>query len=837
MKKLSIHLKTIVSRSVQLLSMMVFVPLLIASSCSESFDDSALWDSLNSLEERISAMETVMAAYKNKLLINSITETDNGYIITFSDGSQATITNGEDGKDGSDGDTYIQNIIIGDNEVTFILTDGQRFSIAMYNSLDIEFDSDDLLLMIGNQTKAIGYKITSNIQDVEIEVMTSADIKAKIINKDKSNPLIGEIQIITGAVIDTEYSKVVVIVTNGERIIMRKFLFTDEGLEVMDNAEKIAESYSGEMALEFISSVPYEVIIPSEAQSWISYNPTKAAELHSIVISLAKNEGYARSADITVRSTDGSLSAVFNIRQKSDREFIEDMERPALEEFYKSMGGGVLCNLYNWCTDAPIYTWDGITTDEVTGRVTGIKIDYIRGYLSGEIPPSISDLTELRTFSLDCAISDLPKEFAKLEKLEHLELGQTQDGKGNRVTGALPECIYSLKSLKKLIITHHKITSISKDISKLENLEVLNLHFNKLTGTIPPEIGSLSNLNELELSYNQINGSIPKELCKLTRLELLDLGLNSLSGTIPPEIGQLTNLKLLSLGDNGLSGEIPSTISNLTKLERLSLSFNKLTGNIPYLGNMTNLKEIILECNELTGNIPDEISNLRKLTRITLLQNKLTGHIPEGMGNPPNLEMLHLNYNQLTGGIPASLASANNLTDIWLDHNHLSGKVPEEFYNTSWWRNSWGSIVVGNNLEFSDAPFPGPDFTMDIDILGDRKYKIADEYAKNKYTILFQWSAYCPHLNPATTMLIDLHKKYGTSGLKIIGRSYMENATYQKIDELKMPWTTYFNQQLNYPTFVTPTITVIDQQGMMVFSDLIQDRDDLPEFIENAFSE
>lgn len=198
---------------------------------------------------------------------------------------------------------------------------------------------------------------------------------------------------------------------------------------------------------------------------------------------------------------------------------------------------------------------------------------------------------------------------------------------------------------------------------------------------------------------------------------------------------------------------------------------------------------------------------------------------------------MHLNYNQLTGTIPISLANARNLEDLWLDHNQLSGKVPEEFYFTSWWPNTWGSVVVGNNLDFSNATFPGPDITMDVEIIGDGKFSLSDEYAKNEYTILFQWSASCQYLDSSVELLLDLYSEYSNRGLKIIGRSYMESSTFHAIESYDMPWETYFSQQLDYPTYLVPTITVIDREGMVVFSDLIQDRSDLPKFVKDLFTE
>lgn len=103
-----------------------------AASCGgDEYDDAALRQQIADLEARLTAAETVLNAYKNKLFINSVQTTDAGYVITFSDGSKATITNGKDGTPGKDGDTWIKNVTVGATEVTFEMTSGQSFSIPL----------------------------------------------------------------------------------------------------------------------------------------------------------------------------------------------------------------------------------------------------------------------------------------------------------------------------------------------------------------------------------------------------------------------------------------------------------------------------------------------------------------------------------------------------------------------------------------------------------------------------------------------------------------------------------------------------------------------------------
>lgn len=80
------------------------------------YDDDALWDKVNSLDDRVTAVEgqleqtnsglsaisTILNALQNNIYVESVTETEDGYQIKFSDGESVTIKNGKDGENGKD---------------------------------------------------------------------------------------------------------------------------------------------------------------------------------------------------------------------------------------------------------------------------------------------------------------------------------------------------------------------------------------------------------------------------------------------------------------------------------------------------------------------------------------------------------------------------------------------------------------------------------------------------------------------------------------------------------------------------------------------------------------
>ena len=91
----------------KLFSLMVCALMLF--SCSEEYDDSGLRNDLNDLENRvekleelckqmntnISSLQTLVTALQKQVTITKVEQTTDGYVIRFSDGQTATITNGK----------------------------------------------------------------------------------------------------------------------------------------------------------------------------------------------------------------------------------------------------------------------------------------------------------------------------------------------------------------------------------------------------------------------------------------------------------------------------------------------------------------------------------------------------------------------------------------------------------------------------------------------------------------------------------------------------------------------------------------------------------------------
>ena len=260
---------------------------------------------------------------------------DNG--ASWTEVGKAVGENGKDGEDGADGDSFFRSVTQDDANVYFTLADGTVITLPKKVSLSIEFDSEDLVVMAPNSTRDIRYTVTSVLPDVEVEALSSGDVQAKVV-PDETGESTGVIRVrIPGDSID-EYCKVVVLVSNGEKVIMRTLTFEEEAIEVVDEAKVTANAEGGEVELLYLSNVECEVVIPEDAKSWISVAPeSKVLEQKSVKLKLEANTEYDRVATVKLQSPDGNLSLEYVINQPGPKGIYADFNAvPDNEIWYVS---------------------------------------------------------------------------------------------------------------------------------------------------------------------------------------------------------------------------------------------------------------------------------------------------------------------------------------------------------------------------------------------------------------------------------------------------------------------------------------------------------------------
>jgi len=124
----------------------------------------------------------------------------------------------------------------------------------------------------------------------------------------------------------------------------------------------------------------------------------------------------------------------------------------------------------------------------------------------------------------------------------------------------------------------------SRRLLGLSQLIILRLSCNMLTGSMN-FISYFQDLEELNLSWNKLSGNIPESLYKCTKLRVLRLDNNNLSGIVSKDLSRLVNLRYLDLSRNSFEGHFPikECGPKLVNLFYILLSGNKFEGFVPKL--------------------------------------------------------------------------------------------------------------------------------------------------------------------------------------------------------------------------------------------------------------
>ena len=303
--------------------------------------------------------------------------------------------------------------------------------------------------------------------------------------------------------------------------------------------------------------------------------------------------------------------------------------------------------------------------------------------LTGSIPPELGDLASLRVLNLagNNLSGSLPPELGKLASLRRMLLND------NQLTGRIPfqwGGLTSLGSITYINLSNNRLSGrIPWQLGNRNTLQYLYLRNNGLTGEIPVSgsvegstsgLERLNNLKVLDLGENNLSGAIALEIARSRNLEMLYLDGNRLTGSLPPT--WTTSLKRLVLSDNELTGPVPAGLGSLTRLTHLYLDGNNLSGPVPYLANLRLLIDLDLSDNNLDGELPSSLGQLTQLRQLSLSVNNLIGDLPPQLGGLHRLRILRLNNNELEGTIPDELGQLYNVEGIYLHHNNLIGCVP-----------------------------------------------------------------------------------------------------------------------------------------------------------------
>ena len=216
----------------------------------------------------------------------------------------------------SGGDSIFSAVYEDGGELVLVLRDGNTFRVPVGVYLSIDFDIDDSVPATVGETLRIHYTVKSSDSAVTVEAVSSSDIRAKVI-PDNPSGLTGCIELMALSEPDEEYSKAVVLCSSQTRVVMRTLRFEKGCIEVVSDSVVAVDEKGGSVSLDFITNLPFDVVVPQQAQSWISYNPSKAPAPHRVCLDIAPYSGqFSRSAEVSIASRISSLSLTYLIVQR-----------------------------------------------------------------------------------------------------------------------------------------------------------------------------------------------------------------------------------------------------------------------------------------------------------------------------------------------------------------------------------------------------------------------------------------------------------------------------------------------------------------------------------------
>ena len=223
-------------------------------------------------------------------------------------------TDGEDGVDGKDGTNGIfKSVREDDDNVYFTLEDDSIITIPKSDNSEfaIAFDTTDIAILNGGESKTISYTITSATKNTVVKAIAQDGWKVKV-NATSTDK--GTITITApNPIVESE---ILVFANDGSyRTVMVSLNCMQGQINIADNSID-ATPAGGTQEIKLTTNLDYTVEIPDNAKSWLSLAPeTRAMREDTIVFEVTANEGIQRYATVALKDEQGNILQTIIFRQ------------------------------------------------------------------------------------------------------------------------------------------------------------------------------------------------------------------------------------------------------------------------------------------------------------------------------------------------------------------------------------------------------------------------------------------------------------------------------------------------------------------------------------------
>ncbi|KAJ0090498.1 hypothetical protein Patl1_14698 [Pistacia atlantica] len=310
--------------------------------------------------------------------------------------------------------------------------------------------------------------------------------------------------------------------------------------------------------------------------------------------------------------------------------------------------------LYNWVKNSECYRWERVMCDNNTGRVIKLHLWDVRDFNLGE-------------WYLNASL------FSPFQQLQSLNLS------GNNIAGCIENESQLSSSLQLNLFLHLGF----ERLSRLSNLEELNLAKNNFNNSILSSLAGFSSLKYLYLFVNRFKGAINieglhslKELY-MSYLKELYMSYNEIDHFVSRR--GLNNLEVMDLSYNNLNNSILSSLGDLSSLKSLDLNSNGLTGTVDVQGlcSLKNLEELYMDGNKIDKFVNSkDYRGLKKLNTLSLQSGiettDATIFLQSTLRSFPSLKTLDLSDNSFNQTMIArELHNLTTLEELNLDESEL----------------------------------------------------------------------------------------------------------------------------------------------------------------------